>query len=968
MCGIASLVNYDGSYIDSIKRSLFHRGPDAQTHFHDKNLHLIHTRLSIQDIKNGDQPYRIGKYIIIFNGEIYNHLELRKSIKNHTFKTLSDTETLLALYIEYGNKSLEMLDGMFAFVIYNMKDNKLVFSRDRVGKKPIYFYKNDSQFFLASELNTVTRLLPNLLINEQSISSYLRVGFFHDRTTPFRGVEEVSPGFIYELDINTLEIIKTQYFNIIDQYKSPITISHQDALVQLDSILHKSVRDRLLSSDLDVGAFLSGGIDSSLIVAIASKYVENIKTFTVKFPGVYDESVIARITAKKFRTNHHELQVSMNLKDDIEKILNAYGEPFMDSSAIPSYYVSREAKKNVTVVLNGDGADEIFAGYRRYVPFANNWLKYVQYFSAISSALPKPKNKISAYNYLYRLLVMSNKSGFELFLSSTTDIYEDVYRFGSSNNNSEISKFIKKIEAENFSSLTKSLILDSCLQLPSDLLKKMDISTMSQSLEGRSPFLSKYILEWAPKLPDNEKIKGFQTKYILRELSKKYSLNYLYNQPKRGFEVPLKAWVENDLKENIYDSLKSSNSYSKHYVNQSFIKKLLDNSQSFPQEKRAKILWSLYSLECWHKNLTQSSIKSLKPNSFKNIPNRIKILYLTTGLGLGGAERVVLDICKNIDRSLYEVSVVGVSEQKNMLNTFHKNNIDAYALDYKKTIGKFVSSVFQIRNHIRNHNIQIIHAHMFHTLIIASIIKLFNKKISVVFTPHNSFYSMKIRRTILFFLKPFRDIDTVFSKNAIRFFHKNSPSIIPNGICLKDYDLDIEKPPEKQFTFIVIGRLELMKNHKFLIDEISKLSKYDFVLKIVGSGLLESSLKKQVSLLNLNHKVKFLGSRKDIPYLLSQSDCLLLPSLWEAFPIVLLEAAASNVPVITTPVGSISSLVDNESGFVVNYEDFGATMIDVMKDFTVAKNKSTKLYEKVKDHYDIASIVIDYQKVYKKLV
>ena len=968
MCGIAGLINFDNSCIDSIKNSLYHRGPDAQTHFQHNNLHLIHTRLSIQDIKNGDQPYRIGQYIIVFNGEIYNHLELRKHIKQHTFKTLCDTETLLALFIEYGSNSLEMCDGMFAFIIYDIENNKLILARDRIGKKPIYLYKNQKQIFIASELNTFKNLIPNLSINESSISSFLRVGFFHESSTPFKDVEEVMPGHIYEINISSLKISRFRYFNIIDQYKKPISISHEEALIELDSILQKSIKDRLLSSDLDVGAFLSSGIDSSLIVAIASQYVEKIKTFTVKFEGGYDESKVASLTSKQFNTNHHELQVSMDLKNDVENILNAYGEPFMDSSAIPSYYVSREAKKHVTVVLNGDGADELFAGYRRYVPFAHNWLEYAKYLSMFSSFLPKSNNKMSNYNYFYRLLTMSNKEGLDLYLSSTTDIFEDVYRFGCGNLDIEIEKIINKVQNNNLSNLSKFLILDSNLILPSDLLKKMDIATMSNSLEGRSPFLSKYMLEWAPRLPDKEKINGLNTKFILRELAKKYSLDQVYNQPKRGFEVPLRNWVENDLKENIYDRLNSHNSYSKSYVNKNFIQKLLNNPRSFAKEKRAKILWNLYSLEVWHSSFIKTTTHKIKDIEISKKVNKIKVLFLTTGLGLGGAERVVLDICKNIDRSIFEVSVIGVSSQQNMLINFHQNKIHTYALNYKKTINKFFNSIVEIYRHIKNHNVNIIHAHMFHTLIIASFLRLFNQRLKVVFTPHNGFQSMYIRRLVLWILKPFRDIDTVFSKSAVRFFHKNSPAIIPNGININDY-LNINKNTAlKPFTFIIIGRLELMKNHQFLINEISKLKEYDFLLKIVGSGILQDSLKRQVSVLKLDHKIEFLGSRDDVPLLLSQSDCLLLPSLWEAFPIVLLEAAASNIPVVTTPVGSITSFVDNECGYVTKLENFRSTMIEVMNNPEDAKIRSSKLHKKIASQYQITNIVKKYESVYYKII
>ena len=972
MCGIAGLVNFDQSYIKTIKKSLFHRGPDAQTHYYHRNLQLVHTRLSIQDIKNGDQPFIINNHVIVFNGEIYNHLELRKKLKKYHCKTQSDTETLLALFIEFGSSVFEMIDGMFAFIIYDIKSNKLILGRDRLGKKPIYFYRNDKQLFISSELNTLSSSLPDLSVNNEAIATFLRVGFFGENSTPYNFVEEVSPGHYYEVNLSSLNFTKNKYFDLVDQYLNPIDIDHNEAIIQLDSILHKSVKDRLLSSDLDVGAFLSSGIDSSLIVAIASQYRKNIKTFTVKFQGSYDESAIALETSKKFSTNHHELEISINLKNDVEKILTAYGEPFMDSSAIPSFYISQEAKKYVTVILNGDGADELFAGYRRHVPAAHNWLKYANYFSILASALPSSNKKMSYYNYLYRLLKMSSKDDLDLYLSSTNDIFEDFYRFGIRNENSKIENVIHQIQSKNLSSLSKSLILDSKFLLTNDLLKKMDIASMSNSLEARSPFLSKYILEWAPKLKDIEKIKGLQTKFILRQLALKYSLEKLSKLPKRGFEVPLKKWVEKDLKENIYDRLESQNSYSQNYLDQKVIDRLLNAKIPVSREKRAKMLWTLYTLEVWHSSFTKDKHFSNMPlgvtkeSDVKKPDEKINILFLTTGLGLGGAERVVLDICKNINMNKFKVSVIGISSQNDLLNEFYKNQIHVDVLNYRKTFTKFFNSLIDILNHIKNHQIQVVHAHMFHTLIIGFLVKILNRNIKLIFTPHNSFKFMKIRRLILWLLKPFRDFDTIFSQKSSRYFYKSSAVVIPNGVDVNLYHNRSVQKKSTPFVFIIVGRLENMKNHKFLIDLVNELNDYDFKLKIVGTGILEKPLKSYVSELNLNGKIEFLGARADVPKLLSQSNCLLLPSLWEAFPIVVLEAAATNIPVIATPVGSLPSLLGNQEGYLVDLGQFKEAMIEVLTNYENAQIKSNLLYKKVSLNYNIKKITLLYESLYKK--
>ncbi len=599
MCGIAGAINFKNYDMEAIKASLYHRGPDEQQLYTYNNIALFHTRLSIQDIHNGHQPFHYEQYSIVFNGEIYNHLNLRKELREFHFQTTSDTETLLYMYIKYKEKMFEKLDGMFAFAILDKVTNSVILARDRSGKKPLYLYKDANSILFASELNGIRAGVKDLKINKTAIESYLRCGFFFETFTPYENVITIEAGHCYTIDFDTFKMRKKQYFDIKDYYQNPLTLTFDDALIRLDELLHISVKDRLESSDLEVGAFLSGGIDSSLVVAIASKYKKNIKTFTVKFDGSFDESYLAKLTATQYNTEHYELPISMNLKDDIETILSNYGQPFMDSSAIPSYYVAKEAKKYVTVILNGDGADELFGGYRRYVPSANGLIGLANTLSSLTKILPKPHKKQSLYNYGYRLLSMAKKDGLDFYLSSTNDIFEDVYSFEKNIINDKMDRYIKNVDLEP---LSQMLYLDFKMILFSDLLVKMDIATMSQSLEGRSPFLSKYILEFAPRLQNKYKIKGKQTKYILRELAKKYIPNELITQPKRGFEVPLKKWVNDELKENIYYAL-HTRSYSSSFVKQKFINDLLDNVLNISSEKRAKMLWTLYCLEMWKKNL-----------------------------------------------------------------------------------------------------------------------------------------------------------------------------------------------------------------------------------------------------------------------------------------------------------------------------------------------------------------------------
>ena len=612
MCGIAGAINAGFSY-ENVIQSLGHRGPDEQNGYKNNNVDFFHLRLSILDIACGKQPMHLGeKYTIIFNGEIYNHAEIRKQF-NITGNTSSDTETLLLLYDRFGTDFLQYLDGMFAFVIHDKIKNQLFIARDRAGEKPFYYYFDHKKFVFASELNCLKNMV-TLEIENANFFQYLRLGSFYRQFTPYKNVTELKAGSFLTIDCTTLLINETRWWNINDYYRKERKDTFEDSLEKTNSFLHKAVKRRLESSDLEVGSFLSGGIDSGLVTAIANEYNKNLKTFTVSFDGEYDEAPLAKLVSEKYNTKHTEIKISFaNLKSDLEKILCNYGEPFFDSSAIPSYYVSREAKKYVTVILNGDGADELFGGYRRYVPFAQydffkkNFLvkKGASFFK---NALPSSNNKKSLYNYLYRLASLASNSDLEIYLSAGVDIFEDYQQHiidPGFDYLEPIRKDFDKIANSSLSGLKKIMNLDFDTNLFSDLLVKMDIATMANSQEGRSPFLSKELLEYIPSLPDNYKIKGKTTKFMLRQLATKYLPELLINQPKRGFEIPLKKWIDSELKEPVFDYLSSSNNFYSNFVQPQFVKDLLIGKIKIADEKRAKILWTLLSLEVWYKKVYQ---------------------------------------------------------------------------------------------------------------------------------------------------------------------------------------------------------------------------------------------------------------------------------------------------------------------------------------------------------------------------
>ena len=575
MCGIAGF-NFKVND-KSILNSLHHRGPDEQSKWSDNTISLFHTRLSIQDISGGHQPFCYQNYIIIFNGEIYNHFELRKELIEFNFQTKSDTETLLYLYIKYKEDMFKNIDGMFAFAIYDKNKKTLFLARDRAGKKPLYIYQKGKNFGFASEINAFKNL--DLTIDEEDIKLYLNMGFCE---SGYNEVKEFPAGSFGKLKIENTEFKIEKYFDILDYYKKD-KINNHEAFSLVENALKKSVTNRLFSSDFDVGAFLSGGIDSSLIVAKASEH-KKVNTYTIKFKGAFDESKLAKLVANKYGTNHTEIEINIdNLKFDIANIIKSYGKPFFDSSAIPSFYVSKEARNYQKVILNGDGADEFFGGYRRYVG-----VKHINFFKLFNFLNINGDNR-GIKLFLNRIFRASKADGIKWYNILLNDLFNL-----NGNKINEFDDFIKNIDLDP---LSKIMYLDFIWNLRYGLLIKMDIATMQNSLEGRSPFLSKYFLELSPRIDNNLKIKGLTTKYILRELAKKYLPKELVYAKKRGFEIPLVKWVNEDLKEVIMDYL--SNGFYLNFLDKKEILDIIERKIKISETKRAKILYLLFALEVW---------------------------------------------------------------------------------------------------------------------------------------------------------------------------------------------------------------------------------------------------------------------------------------------------------------------------------------------------------------------------------
>lgn len=604
MCGIFGTVEVINSEQQlNVVNALRHRGPDGQYFKEINGITFFHARLSIIDVAGGNQPFETDRVVIVFNGEIYNYKELMQK-HNLQMKTASDTEVIVHLYEKMGVSCFKELDGMFALALYDKLEKKIFMVRDRVGKKPLYFSQKKGLVF-ASEYKAITACFSGFQIDEHNVKLHLQKGFVAGESTVYKDIFEVLPGHIYCYNILDKTIHKNQYWQFENYFEVPKIKEKNTALLQLEDLFEKAVNKRVLASDFEVGAFLSGGIDSSLVCAFAVKTNPNLKTFTVKMKDGFDESGTAALIAKQLKTEHYELYVDYDsLADDYENILTAYGEPIVDESIVPSFYVAKAASQHLRVILNGDGGDEFFGGYRRYSLYKNyNKLKIVSAMASSVSKLVSSADKNSGLAKLNRLSDFFSLKGEEQYFSATTDLFFDAPGFKDLKDVNYTSQ--QSFSSEIFDSVQRTMLTDFHGILPKVLFKKMDIATMQNGLEGRSPFIDKSLIEWSASLDTNLKIKGFTSKYLLRELNKKHIDGSVYKLPKKGFEISVKDMLNNQLKELYQDYLNSSNPYYATFIEKKYINDFYLSEGKINDVKRYKGLLALLNLEIWYKNITK---------------------------------------------------------------------------------------------------------------------------------------------------------------------------------------------------------------------------------------------------------------------------------------------------------------------------------------------------------------------------
>lgn len=635
MCGIngfiikpATINGFQETCIKQMNAAILHRGPDDSGFYlsDDKFVALGMQRLSIIDISTGAQPMysEDKKIVIVFNGEIYNYLEIRSLLISKyalSFKTNSDTEVILKGYEIFGKEIFSQMNGMFALAIYDSRISKIIVVRDRTGEKPLYYFPRDNFFAFSSELKSLKVFWKNFSINKPEISRdalslYFSLTYIPAPYTIYDGVFKLEPGCFLEIDVNDLSYIKTQYWNILP-LKTEQLGNYSHAKKILKDLVYDSVEKRMIS-DVPYGAFLSGGVDSSIIVAVMADLKPNdrIKTFSIISSNKkFDESERSNAVSKHCKTEHFPIMLDLqDMLESIDSVILNYDEPFADSSALPAFFVSKKTKQKVTVALTGDGGDEVFGGYNRYKMSHYSRLYKTYIPSALHDRVIKPflgeyklnkddrrllfqakkfVNAVSASEYHNSTNIMC--LGFERNMLG--DLFNPTWRA-----NQYESLFQGHYnQVQDLNTLQKVRYLDLKICLDGDMLVKVDRASMLNSLECRPPFLDHRLIEFSYQLPDNFLISKGKTKRILKETFQDMLPKGLFNLTKSGFGIPVGDWLRQDLGNDLIYFSRKEFLQDQGIFNVEIIEKLINDHLSGKSDATFKV-WTFYCFQKWYVN------------------------------------------------------------------------------------------------------------------------------------------------------------------------------------------------------------------------------------------------------------------------------------------------------------------------------------------------------------------------------
>ncbi|HEX6803387.1 MAG TPA: asparagine synthase (glutamine-hydrolyzing) [Terriglobales bacterium] len=624
MCGIAGIVSsdrrehIDADVVHRMCQAIVHRGPDDEGIFAKQNTGLGMRRLSIIDLAGGHQPIfnEDGSIWIVFNGEIYNFPELRPGLEaaGHRFTTNTDTEVIVHLYEEMGAECVQKLRGMFAFALYDERRNKLLIARDRLGKKPLHYAHVNGRLLFGSEIKSILAVAPELAaVNQHALLQYLHFGYVLDPGTAFTNIHKLPGGHLLEFENDQVRVRK--YWDVTE-YSTYEPTSEPECLEELERRLAEAVKIRLIS-DVPLGALLSGGTDSSTVVALMARASRKpVKTFSIGFKyAEFNEAQYARLVAERFRTDHHELILDPEVVSTIEQLTSSLEEPFADSSMLPTYYISRLARKHVTVALSGDGGDEMFAGYTRYgiqsrrqvferIP---NWAAKL-YRERIFPLIPRSTyGRRFSYNVSlpWRERYVDEMSFLPVF-EREMPLLSDDFRAAVADGADPQRLMLAYLDGKrDLDPLSQLLYLDTKTYLAGDILTKVDRMSMLTSLEVRVPLLDHELVEWAASLTPRWKMRGQQQKYILRKLAERVGVpQAVLNRPKQGFALPLVHWMRNEMKDLIQTVLLEPRTLQRGYFNPAAVRHILDEHFR-GRRNQSGAIWRLLIFELWHRNFLE---------------------------------------------------------------------------------------------------------------------------------------------------------------------------------------------------------------------------------------------------------------------------------------------------------------------------------------------------------------------------
>jgi len=620
MCGIVGIVRNDKADIDEavlgrMCAAISHRGPDDDGFYVNGPVGLGMRRLAIIDLKSGQQPIHNQDRTawIVFNGEIYNYRELRDKLEKlgHSFYTNSDTEAIVHAYDQYGADCPNHLRGMFAFAIWDERTQELFVARDRVGKKPLLYAQVNGQFIFGSEFSALLQH-PDIGkdIDFEALNQYLSFMCVPAPLTAYQAIRKLEPG--HSLRYRKGEIRIERYWQ--PDFSKKIDISEQEAGERTIEILREAVKVRLMS-EVPLGAFLSGGIDSSAVVALmAEESSTPVKTFSIGFEEQdYSELHHARRVAEHVGADHHEFIVSPDALEVLPILVEHYGEPYADSSAIPTYYVARETRKHVTVALNGDGGDESFAGYERYAA-----MRLAEQYHRIPAMLresvvrqaielmPSSETKRSRIRDVKRFVHSASLPKVERYLNwvsifdsqAKQDLFTEDFARQTQRDSAARTLDPWFASANGSGVVDAALLADIMTYLPNDLLVKVDIATMANSLEARSPFLDHHVIEFAASLPEKYKLRGFTTKYLLKQMLRKLLPAENLDRRKMGFGVPIGHWFRGKLQPFLRETLLAESSLKRGLFKPEGVKRLVE-LHTRGERDYSQQLWTLLMLELW---------------------------------------------------------------------------------------------------------------------------------------------------------------------------------------------------------------------------------------------------------------------------------------------------------------------------------------------------------------------------------